>query len=327
MKNRGYHDVGGLPGEAIDRTVRPMAFWEKRMEAMRDCLSRTVPPVMTVDEMRQAIESMGAETYDALGFYERKAAAVRQVLIEKNVLEPDELAECEARIRVGREAAVRAQPERFDHRHDHRHDHPGAGNDDAVASPFDVISEAVQLCLVAKGVLSAETVRLMIERMENAGPVLGARIVARAWADPIFEKRLLADAKDALLEIGVTPLETKFVVLANTADIHNVIVCTLCSCYPRSILGAPPAWYVSKAYRSRVVREPRAVLADFGTRIGDDVEVRVHDSTADLRYMVLPLRPTGTDGWDEDRLRRLVNRDSLIGVTTAIQPETQAGRR
>ncbi len=278
---------------------------------------------MTVDEMRRAIESMGAEAYDGLAFYERKAAAVRDVLLEKGVLKSAELAACEARVRARREAAIRTLPDDFDH----RHDHPGARDDDAAASDFDAVSEAVQECLIAKGVLSAEAVRLMIERMEDAGPTLGARIVARAWTDRAFKKRLLKDSKDALRDLGIVPLESRFVVLENSAEVHNVIVCTLCSCYPRSILGAPPAWYVSKAYRSRVVREPRAVLAEFGTRIADETEVRVHDSTADLRYMVLPLRPGGTDGWDEIRLSGLVGRDSLIGVTTASQSRAMDMKR
>lgn len=323
MKNRGYHDIGGLPDDLIDQRERPMAFWEKRMEAVRDCISRSDPPLMTVDEMRRVIETMGKEAYDTLGFYEKKAAAVRDVLIEKGVLDVDALAGRIEQIRDRRETATRDLPDSFDH----RHDHDDIKDDDPAPSEYSIISEAVYVSLVDKGLLSAETVRKMVERMEDAGPSLGARIVARAWTASAFKERLLKNAKPALQEIGIDPLEAAFTVLENTPGVHNVIVCTLCSCYPRSILGAPPAWYVSKAYRSRVVQEPRAVLAEFGTRISDRVEVRVHDSTADLRYMVLPMRPDGTEDWGAEELAGLVNRDSLIGVTTATRPQRQAGHR
>ena len=293
-----------------------MVFWEKRMEAVRDCISRSDPPLMSVDEMRRVIETMGKEAYNTLSFYEKKAAAVRDVLIEKGVFDADELAARVEQARNRRETAIQGLPDSFDH----RHDHPDIKDDDPIPSEYSIISEAVYDCLVDKKLLSADTVREMIERMEEAGPALGARIVARAWPVPAFKKNLLRDSKVALLEIDVEPLEAQFVVLENTAEVHNVIVCTLCSCYPRSILGAPPAWYVSKAYRSRVIREPRMVLAEFGTDIGKNVEVQVHDSTAELRYMVLPLRPDGTENWNEEDLAGLVNRDCLIGVTRATQP-------
>jgi nitrile hydratase len=142
----------------------------------------------------------------------------------------------------------------------------------------------------------------------------GAKMVARAWLDAAYKARMLASGSAAAEELGLDVGPLKLIVVENTPAVHNVIVCTLCSCYPRMLLGIPPEWYKSRAYRSRVVREPRAVLAEFGTRLPDDVDIRVHDSTADMRYMVLPLRPRGTDGWDEERLAALVTRDSLIGV-------------
>lgn len=323
MKNRGYHDIGGLPGGTIDRTERPMAFWEKRMEAVRDCIARSEPPLMTVDEMRRVIETMGKEAYNTLEFYEKKAAAVRDVLIEKGVLDVDELADRIEQVRDHREAAIRDLPDNFDH----PHDHDEIKDDDPTPSEYSIISEAVYVSLIEKGLLSAETVRKMVERMEGAGPVLGAHIVARAWTASAFKDSLLKNAKAALQEINIDPLEAGLTVFENTPRVHNVIVCTLCSCYPRSILGAPPGWYVSKAYRSRVVYEPRAVLAEFGTHISDHVEVLVHDSTADHRYMILPMRPDGTEDWDEEKLAGLVSRDSLIGVTTASQPQPQARNR
>jgi nitrile hydratase len=145
-------------------------------------------------------------------------------------------------------------------------------------------------------------------------------VVARAWVDPAFRERLLADPHAACAELGLDIGGIRIDVVADTEDVHNVIVCTLCSCYPRGLLGLPPDWYKARSYRSRVVREPRAVLEEFGTVIPDEVEVRVHDSSADLRYMVLPLRPAGTDGLGEDELAELVTRDCLIGVTLPVAP-------
>jgi nitrile hydratase len=150
--------------------------------------------------------------------------------------------------------------------------------------------------------------------MERRSYERGAKVVARAWVDPAYKARLLANGSAAAEEIGLEVGPLKLIVVENTPRVHNVIVCTLCSCYPRMLLGIPPEWYKSRDYRSRVVREPRAVLAEFGTRLPDDTDIRVHDSTADMRYMVLPMRPGGTDGWDEARLAGLVTRDSLIGV-------------
>jgi nitrile hydratase len=153
--------------------------------------------------------------------------------------------------------------------------------------------------------------------IDAVGPELGARVVARAWVDAEFKKRLLADGTAACEELGIPMGGTKLVVVENTPDVHNLIVCTLCSCYPRPVLGLPPDWYKAKPYRARAVSEPRAVLAEFGTIIPDDVEVRVHDSTAMVRYLVLPKRPAGTEHFSEEELAALVTRDTMIGVVPA----------
>jgi nitrile hydratase len=162
----------------------------------------------------------------------------------------------------------------------------------------------------------------MIELIDSWTPARGARLVARAWTDPAFKARLLADAPAAARELGVEPGQTQLVVVENTPERHNLIVCTLCSCYPKSILGIPPDWYKSREYRSRAVREPRAVLAEFGTELPAEVAVHVHDSTADLRYLVLPMRPAGTEDLDEETLAALVTRDSMIGVVVPHAPVT-----
>ena len=174
---------------------------------------------------------------------------------------------------------------------------------------------AIEALLVEKGVLTKEDVRRQIEYMEARSPANGARLVARAWVDSGFKSRLLYDTKVAAQELGIDasgPIE--FVVVENTPRVHNLIVCTLCSCYPRAILGRPPDWYKSFNYRSRAVKEPRAVMREFGFEPPEDVEVVVHDSTADMRYMVLPMRPPGTENMGEEELAGLVTRDSLIGV-------------
>jgi nitrile hydratase len=173
---------------------------------------------------------------------------------------------------------------------------------------------AVEELLILKGVVTAADVDRQVAAMAGRGYERGARVVARAWVDPAYKARLLADGAAAAEELGLEIGPLRLVVVENTPEVHNVVVCTLCSCYPRMLLGIPPEWYKSRAYRSRVVREPRAVLAEFGTRLAPGVRIRVHDSTADMRYMVLPLRPAGTDGWSEERLAALVTRDALIGV-------------
>jgi nitrile hydratase subunit alpha len=173
---------------------------------------------------------------------------------------------------------------------------------------------AVEELLILKGVVTAADVDRQVEAMASRSPERGARLVARAWVDPAFKARALADGSAAAGELGLEVGPLRLIVVENTPDIHNVIVCTLCSCYPRMLLGIPPEWYKSRAYRSRTVREPRAVLAEFGTHVPDGVRIRVHDSTADMRYLVLPMRPAGTETWSEERLVGLVTRDSLIGV-------------
>jgi nitrile hydratase len=178
---------------------------------------------------------------------------------------------------------------------------------------------AIQELLIEKGVLTQADIQRQIDYMEARLPANGARLAARAWADPQFKARLLADPKAACAEMGIDATSiNEFVVLENTEKVRHLVVCTLCSCYPRPILGRPPDWYKSFNYRARAVIDPRGVMREFGQELSDDVEVRVHDSTADIRYLVLPLRPPGTEGMSEQELSRLVTRDSLIGVVDPL---------
>ncbi len=192
--------------------------------------------------------------------------------------------------------------------------------EDSPLTHYQLLELAVGALMIEKGIFSGDELRRTLEDIDSRSPADGARVVARAWVDPVFKARLLADTNAAAAELGVDAGTIPIVTMENTRDIHNVIVCTLCSCYPRMLLGLPPDWYKSRAYRSRMVREPRAVLAEFGTTIPGDVEVRVHDSTAELRYVVLPMRPAGTQDMDEAELASLVHRDSMIGVALPDSP-------
>ena len=188
-------------------------------------------------------------------------------------------------------------------------------------SYFQLMEISLRELLVEKGILTNEQVDAEVEDMRRRTPARGAKVVARAWVDAEFRNRLLANGTKACEELGLDIPALKLVVVENTPQVHNAIVCTLCSCYPRMLLGIPPDWYKSKSYRSRMVREPRTVLSEFGLKIPEEVQIRVHDSSADMRYLVLPMRPAGTDGWSEDRLAALVNRDSMIGVALPKAPQ------
>jgi thiocyanate hydrolase subunit gamma len=203
--------------------------------------------------------------------------------------------------------------------HDHPHGHSSIETDpSAHLGYYEVMETAVRELLVEKQLFKASEIRRQIEVIDSRAPALGARVVARAWVDPSFRARLLANGRAACEELGITFYDdTGLIVLENTDKVHNLIVCTLCSCYPRPVLGLPPDWYKLKPYRARAVSEPRAVLVEFGTVIPDDVEIRVSDSTAMVRYLVLPKRPIGTDDLSEEQLAGLVTRDTMIGVVEA----------
>ena len=207
----------------------------------------------------------------------------------------------------------------------HEHDAPDPHlslEEDVELTYYEQRVEAVQALLIEKGLLRADDVRRAVEDMDARSPAVGARVIARAWVDPHFKQHLLADAKAAIATLGIdVDTWSTLVAVENTPTIHNVVVCTLCSCYPRSLLGVPPDWYKSLNYRARVVKEPRTVLKECGLELAPDIEVRVYDSTADMRYLVIPQRPAGTEGMSEEALAGLVTRDSMIGVTQAREPQ------
>lgn len=200
--------------------------------------------------------------------------------------------------------------------HDHPHDH-------SELSDFELRIRALETILTEKGYVETAALDRIVELFEtDIGPRNGAAVVAKAWADPDFHEWLMRDSTAAIASLGYTGRQGEHImVCANTPRTHNMIVCTLCSCYPWPVLGLPPAWYKSRAYRARSVSEPRAVLADFGVTLPQDTQVQVWDSTSEMRYMVLPMRPAGTEGWSEAELARLVTRDSMIGTGLALSPE------
>jgi nitrile hydratase len=208
------------------------------------------------------------------------------------------------------------------HPHDHGRDH--APIQEAAPGYFEIMETALRELLIERGLISAGDIRRQIEVLDSRSPALGAQVVAKAWLDADFRGRLLRDGRGACEELGITFYDdTGLIVLENTEKVHNLIVCTLCSCYPRPVLGLPPDWYKQKPYRARAISEPRAVLAEFGTVIPDDVEIRVSDSTAMVRFLVLPRRPEGTDNFTEAQLAGLVTRDAMIGVVPVTLERTR----
>ena len=197
----------------------------------------------------------------------------------------------------------------------HPHDHTPITAPEGTPGYYEVMETAMRELLVEKGIIRATEIRRQLEVLDSRTAELGAKVVARAWVDPEFRARLLADGRAGCEELGISFYDdTGLIVVENTAKVHNLIVCTLCSCYPRPVLGLPPDWYKQKPYRARAVKEPRSVLAEFGTVIPDYVEIRVSDSTANVRFLVLPQRPPETEGWSEEELASLVTRDCMIGV-------------
>jgi nitrile hydratase len=213
-----------------------------------------------------------------------------------------------------------------DDHHDHHHHHHDHDHDHSELSPMDARVRALETILTEKGYVDPAALDLLIETYETkVGPHNGAQVVAKSWTDPAYRQRLLEDATKAVAELGYAGRQGEHLVaIENTPDTHNMVVCTLCSCYPWPVLGLPPVWYKSAPYRSKAVRDPRGVLADFGVTLPAGKSIKVWDSTAEVRYLVIPERPPGTESWDEERLAALVTRDSMIGTGLARRPDEVA---
>ncbi len=213
----------------------------------------------------------------------------------------------------------------IDHDHNHGHEHGGHSHDHLELTPIERRVRAIEIVLTEKGYIDPAALDVLIDTYETkVGPRNGAKVVARAWCDEEYRRRLMQDATAAIAELDFVGRQGEHVVaVVNTAEIHNMVVCTLCSCYPWPVLGLPPAWYKAAPYRAKAVRDPRGVLHDFGVTLPETTMIRVWDSTAEIRYLVVPRRPVGTDGWSEEELSRLVTRDSMIGTGLAKQPGDQ----
>ena len=312
--NRQHHDMGGLPGGPVDPADHTFVPWQKRIEATVRLALMSPKNRFTVDQFRRAIEELPANIYDSLTYFEKWIAALSTLLVSRGAL-----TKAEVDASVARAAAAHRDDHDDAHDHDHDHDHAPIRADEP-GGPYQVLADGLHALLIEKEYFTPAQHRELIEAIDASGPAAGARLVVRAWTDPAFKQRLLDDGRVACKELGISLNEVNLVTVENTERVHNVVVCTLCSCYPVFILGRPPDWYKSAAYRSRVVREPRAVLEEFGTEIAPARELRVHDSTADMRYLVLPLRPNGTEGWSAEQLEKIVTRDTMVGVAECRIP-------
>jgi len=289
--------------EPMTKVVSQQPEHVLRLIALGETLGRN--GVTVVEDGRLKADELNARGLTkGLPYFEKRLMSMRAVLADKKVISQDEVEEKKDQLKKGK-----------------------------TSSDFELRVIAITNLLVEKGVVTHNDVNERYEVVRSRTPMTGAKIIARAWVDPEFKTKLTKDAKAAITELGPNLLDanngepvdtwniTQLEALENTDKVRNVIVCTLCSCYPRGILGEPPDWYTSESYRERVVKEPRKVLAEMGTQLGDEVETKVYDSSADIRYIVIPIRPTGSEGMSEDQLAELITRDSLIGVSDpVVQP-------
>ena len=305
----GPHDVGGEEAGPIDTEDHGMTHWEKHANALR--MTAVAKKFGTLDELRRATEGLGARYYE-IGYFERQTESLAIILAEKDLVADDAL---KARME---DIAARFVVPIIDLPKDHDHHGKPIKEDETGEGPnqHHLMNLAMQELLQDQNLITADDIRSKIEKFEDDYPNRGAKVVAQAWTDADFMKRLLEDANPVIEDMGID-LEhaSRIIAIENTAEVHNVIVCTLCSCYPRTLMGQPPTWYKSRSYRSRVIFEPRAVLKEFGTEIDDNVVIRTHDSNADMRYIVIPMRPGGTDNWSQEQLEAIISRDSLVGIT------------
>ena len=312
----GPHDVGGEKAGEIEIVDLGMTHWEKHANALR--MTATGKKLGTLDEMRRACEDLG-ERYNQISYFERQTEALAIVLAEKGLISELDLETRMAEVKARFDVPTIPLPQ------EHDHDGKPIQEDETGEGPnyHHVMNLAMQELLQEQGLVTPDDIRKKIEKFDGDYPNRGPKVVARAWIDPDFKTRLLKDANPAIEEMGID-LEhaARVIALENTPDVHNIVVCTLCSCYPRQLMGQPPTWYKSRSYRSRVVYEPRTVLKEFGTELPDNVMVRTHDSNADMRYIVIPMRPEGTEGWSEEQLEGIISRDCLVGVTL---PKTETG--
>ncbi|MFQ3360738.1 MAG: nitrile hydratase subunit alpha [Alphaproteobacteria bacterium] len=315
----GPHDVGGEKYLQIDTEDHGMTYWEKFSNGLRIAVS--AKKIITLDELRLTAEKFGDE-YFQMEYFERNGKALTHACLNKKLLTDKELIAGKKRHKENFTIPMieLPDPKSIIHLHDgepHTHNRDDFQEDEKGEGPPDYFLEMLTIAdiLTEKKLIKMEDIFLKIEQFDNQFPARGIDVVTRAWVDNSFRDFLINDAKNAIIDIGIK-LESfaDIICMPQSDKTHHLVVCTLCSCYPRALLGMPPSWYKSRSYRSRVVYEPRKVLEEFGTIIPDSVEVKVHDSNADMRYLILPQRPKGTEGWSESALSALISRDHLVGV-------------
>ncbi len=321
LEMRQHHDLGGLAEGPVDISAHEPSLFDKRVDALMLLLVAPPNRFFSVDAQRRTQESMAPERYKTLRYYERWIDAIASLLIEA-----DKVSQIEIDSRIASVAERLANAYRSADGFnvpEHDHDHAPIQDDHRLPREHEILEEAVRELCIERGYVTASKIQNQIDAMESRTPSLGANLIARAWTDTAFHRDVMDDAKAAAEAIGIDMSGSPAMqAVQNTHDVHHMVVCTLCSCYPRLLLGVPPAWYKSRSYRARAVVDPRGVLAEFGTILPETMDIRVVDSTADLRYVVIPTRPEGTENWSATDLAGLVTRDSMIGVTPALAPST-----
>jgi|TARA_B100001250_G_scaffold414503_1_gene453318 nitrile hydratase len=315
----GPHDIGGENANKINPKDQGMNYWEKFSNGLRIAVS--AKKIIVLDELRLASESLGNE-YFKMEYFERNSMAMISCVIKKKLISEKEIKDKIAIIKNNFDVPIIELPnkESIKHIHDNKENPHQKGDfveDEYGEGPPEYFFKmmAIAQILSEKNIISMNDIQTKIDQFDNEFPSRGIKVVVKAWQDKNFREFLIENAKDAIASMGIK-LETfaDIICMPQSSSIHNMVVCTLCSCYPRTLLGMPPTWYKSRSYRSRVVHEPRSVLAEFGTILSPDVEIRVHDSNADMRYLILPMRPDGTEQWSEEKLTSIISRDHLVGV-------------
>jgi hypothetical protein len=314
----GPHDVGGETSIEIDINDHEMTHWEKFANALRIVVSSK--KIITLDELRYHTEQLG-DDYFKIGYFERNSLSLHNICIAKNIYTQSSFGIVRDRKKSDFKIPIINLPDtkEIQHLHDgklHTHENDFKEDEMGEGPPeyyFDMLTIAE--IMINSGLITNDDISLKIEQFDNVFPNRGKTVIAKAWYDKSYKDYLIRDAKKAIKDIGIE-LETfaDIICMPQTDTIHHLVVCTLCSCYPRTLLGMPPSWYKSRSYRSRVVHEPRKVLAEFGTIVPDKKEIKVHDSNADMRYLILPPKPSNTDSMSEIELSNIVERDYLVGV-------------
>tara|TARA_Y100000590_G_scaffold470759_1_gene669572 strand:- start:8715 stop:9692 length:978 start_codon:yes stop_codon:yes gene_type:complete len=315
----GPHDVGGEKSSSISIVNEDMTYWEKYANALRIVVSSK--NIITLDELRYVTEQLG-DDYFKIDYFERNCLSLHNICLNKNIYDLETFEKIKKQKKIDFAIPIISLPDstKITHMHDdkeHSHQQEDFQEDETGEGPPDYYYNTITIAdiMIKKGLISENDIHIKIDQFDNVFPNRGKTVIAKAWTDNKYKEHLINNAKEAIRDIGIK-LETfaDIICMQQTEEVHHLVVCTLCSCYPRTLLGMPPSWYKSRSYRSRVVFEPRKVLEEFGTIVPNNKEIKVHDSNADMRYLILPPKPSNTDNWSESALANVVERDYLVGV-------------